>query len=134
MKVYCGKNRRGVWKASLDKNKLRKFTDVFECYADVINNGKLYMVETYHGFYYNYGSTLTGLKEELTYEFKLYSSVSAARKSNTWKEKERIAKENPDKYHVTHFYIASDSCGEPFEHGNVMENKFNTKIIGVRVI
>ena len=58
----------------------------------------------------------------------------AAKKSDEWKAREKEAKENPDKYHITPFSIASDDYGEPFTFGDVMAGKFNMAIIGVKVI
>lgn len=134
MKVYCGRNRKGVWKASLDESKVFKFDNVFECEVDVIHNNKLYMIEIYHGFDYNYYSESNPIYNDTKYVFQLYHSVSAAKKNDVWKEKEKLYKENPTQYHVTPFSIASDYYGEPFVYGDVMENKFNMQIIGIKVI
>lgn len=43
MKLYCGKNRKGVWKASLDESKVSKFSDVFESDVETIHNDKVYI-------------------------------------------------------------------------------------------
>lgn len=64
----------------------------------------------------------------------LYHSVSAAKKNELWKEREKLAEYYPEKYHVTPFSITSDDCGTPFAFGDVMEGKFNSEIIGVKVI
>lgn len=37
-------------------------------------------------------------------------------------------------YHITPFSIALDDFGEPFVYGDIMQDKFNMKIIGIKVI
>lgn len=49
-------------------------------------------------------------------------------------KKEKLAKENPEKYHVTTFSIRSNSYAQPFTYGDIMEGNFNMEIIGVKVI
>lgn len=134
MKLYCGKNKKGIWKASLDESKLSKFDNVFESEVDTINNNKVYLIKTYYGFDYNYGSTINPIYDVIRYVYQLYHSVSAAKKNEVWNEREKLAKEDPGKYHITPFSIASDDFGEPFMYGDVMQGKFNMEIIGVKVI
>lgn len=130
MKIYCGRNRKGVWKASTDITKIQMFNDLFSCNVDVIHNNRVYMLRTYYGF--DYG--LTSMNDVVEYVRKCFHSVSEAKKDETWKEKEKLSTESPNEYHVTPFSIASDDNGVPFEFGDVMENKFNIQIISVRVI
>lgn len=130
MKVYCGKNRKGVWKASLDEKKLEKFEDVFCDDVDVIHNHTLYMIQTYYGIDYGYDS----INDVKTYVHKLFHSVSAAKKNHTWRVKEQEAKETPEKFHVTPFLIASDDFGHPFTFGSADQNMFRMDIIRVKVI
>ena len=118
----------------MDESKLYKFADVFECEVETIHNDKVYMIKTYYGFDYNFGSMTSPIRDVVEYVHQLYHSVSAAKKNDIWKEKEKLVKENPEKYHVTPFSIASDSCGVPFWYGDVMEGNFNMEIIGVKVI
>lgn len=134
MKIYCGRNRKGTWKASLNKSKLYKFGDIFECEVETIHNDKVYMIKTYYGFNYNFNSMKNPISDVVEYVYQLYHSVSAAKKNDIWKKRERLAKESPEKYHVTPFYIASDSFGKPFMYGDVMEGNFNMEIIVVKVI
>jgi len=61
MKLYCGKNLNGIWKASLNEAKVDKFSDLFESDVDVIHNNKVYMIRIYHGYDYNYGSDVEQL-------------------------------------------------------------------------
>jgi len=114
MKLFCGRNKKGVWKASLDEAKVAKFDKVFETEVDTIHNNKVYLIKKYHGFDYNYGSATNSIYDVMKYVHKLYHSVSAAKKDKVWKEKEQRAYENPKDYHVTPFSIASDDFGHPF--------------------
>lgn len=134
MKIYCGKNRKGVWKASLDETKLSKFDRVFESEVETIHNDKVYMIQTYYGFDYNYGSSFNPIYDVVRHVPELFHSVSAAKKNKIWEERENLAKEEHEKYHITPFSIASDDFGEPFVYGDVMQDKFNMKIIGIKII
>lgn len=130
MKIYCGKNRKGVWKASLDESKVRKFDDVFESEVEMIHNDKVYLIRTYYGF--DYG--MQSMYDVVKYVRQAFHSVSAAKKNDIWKERENLAKESPEKYHVTPFSIATDDFGYPFTFGDAMAGNFNMQIIGVKVI
>lgn len=134
MKLYCGRNRKGVWKASFDEEKLSRFEDVFESEVETVHNNKVYMIHAYHGYDYNYGSEINPIFDVNRYVYQLFHSVSAAKKHETWKKREQLAKDNPKEYHVTPSSIASDDFGEPFTYGDAMSGKFNMEIIGVRVI
>lgn len=134
MKLYCGKNSKGQWKASADLSKVEKFASLFECEVPVVHNNKVYMIKTYYGFDYNYGSITNPICDVVRVEHKLYHSVNSARKSELWTEALNKAKENPEKFHVSDFNIASDAGGEPFMYGDVMQDKFNRSIIPVKVI
>lgn len=132
MKIYCGKNRKGVWKASLDKNKVSKFDEVFESEVETIHNGKAYMIKTYCGFDYGYSSGT--IHDVISHVPQLFHSVSAAKKSDIWRTREGLVKENPSKYHVTPFSIATDDFGHPFVYGDAMSGNFNMEIFTVKVI
>lgn len=133
MKVYCGRNKKGVWKASLDEEKLSKFDNVFEREVETIHDNKLYMIKTYYGFDYDYYGP-NGIYDDTKYVFQVFHSVSAAKKHSRWQTAEALVKANPSNYHVTPFSIASDDCGKPFTYGDVMEDKFNMQIIKISVI
>ena len=136
MKIYCGRNRKGVWKASLDRSKLCFFDDVFESEIDVIHNNKVYMIKTYYGFEYDYswGNGSSSIFDVVKYVFTVFHSVSAAKKHNMWKEREILAKKEPKNYHVTPFSIATDDGGVPFTYGDAMADNFNMQIITVKLI
>lgn len=118
----------------MDESKLYMFGDVFECEVETIHNDKVYMIKTYYGYDYNFDSMKNPISDVVEYVYQLYHSVSAAKKNDIWKGREKLAKESPEKYHVTPFSIASDSFGTPFTYGDIMEGNFNTEIIGVKVI
>lgn len=132
MKLYCGRNRKGVWKASLDEEKLSMFEDVFESEVETVHNNKVYMIQTYYG--YDYAYDFSRMYDVIKHVYELFHSASAAKKHDVWKKREQLAKEKPEEYHVTPFSIASDDFGEPFTYGDAMSGKFNMEIIGVRVI
>lgn len=137
MKIYVGRNHKGTYKASLDKNKLTKFDNVFETELPVIYNNKAYIIKTYHGYDYEYGfGTYYGshIRDVVTVVTTAFHSVTSAKRNETWKRKENLAKENPEKFHVTPFSIASDDCGSPFICGDTMLGMFNMEIIAVKLI
>lgn len=134
MVLFCGKNLRGIWKASTDKTKIDKFDNFFECELDDegVHNDKVYMIITYHGYDYDY-SDLGGVVDVRTHS-TLYNSMASAKKSTKWRAAEKRVEENPKDYHVTLYSIASDHYGSPFTYGDVAEDKFNMKIIGVKIV
>lgn len=117
-------------RASLDESKVRKFDDVFESEVETIHNDKVYLIRTYYGFDYGVHSIYDVVK----YVPQAFHSVLAAKKNDIWKEREKLAKENPEKYHVTPFSIATDDFGEPFMYGDAMAGNFNMQIVSVRVV
>lgn len=132
MKVYVGRNRKGVWKASLDYEKVKYYDHLRETDLQVIHE-RVYMIRIYYGIDYDYFSETKPIRDDVRYSQEVYHSVSSLKKSDTWKAKEKLVKENPDGYHVTPFSIASDSYGKPFMYGDVMEVMFNMKIVSVKV-
>lgn len=134
MKLYFGKNKKGVWKASEDESKLAKFSSVFESDVETVHGNRVYMIRTYYGFDYNFGSLTSSMYDVVNVCHQLFHSVHAAKKADVWKEREKLVKENPEKYHVTPFSIASDDGGSPFIFGDVMQGMFNMEIVPVRVI
>lgn len=136
MKVYYGQNKKGTWLASLDEEKLAKFNTVYSCDLDVIHNNKVYMIKTYYGFDYTYGTSIYGgssIYDVIAYS-GIYHSILSAKKSKIWSEREKLAKKYPEDYHVDNLSIASDDYGEPFIYGDCFAGKFNMKIIRVKVI
>ena len=135
MKIYFARNKRGIWKASLDKSAFTRCNEVFSCEVADIHNNRVFMIKTYYGFDYDLEIKHGGMIDSMKYSDKVYHSVSSAKKSETWKAAEKLAKENPNDYYVTPFSIASDDgTGSPFVFGDIMENKFNMQIFPIRVI
>ena len=131
-KIYFGENRKGTWKASFDKEKIIKF-DNFTCikFSEPIHLNKLYMIRKYYGFDYDYSAG--GIISRYEYS-TLFHSIMAAKKSKSWIEVEKLAKERPKDYIVQDRMIATDCGGEPFIYGDVMEGKINAEIIVVPLI
>lgn len=107
---------------------MSKFDRIFESEVETIHNEKVYMIQTYYGFDYN------PICDVIKYVPELFHSISAAKKNEIWKERENLVKAEPEKFHITPISIASDDFGEPFVYGDVMQDKFNMKIIGIKVI
>ena len=92
------------------------------------------MIKTYYGFDYNYGSTINPISDVIEYDFNLYHSVGAAKKSKLWSDRERLATEKPEDFHVTPFSITTDDGGSPFIYGDAMGGNYNISIYPVRVL
>ena len=132
MKIFYGKNRRGIWRASLNEETMSRYSN--GCYSEdnipVLHNAKVYMVEVYCGFDY----TSSGIRNVMSHS-RIFHSVMAAKKgSKLWKEYETEAKAHPELYFIDRVSIISNVNGEPFEYGDVMEGHISMKIIGVKVI
>ena len=131
MKIYCGKNLKGKWRASIDESKIKKLGNLFSCELEQIHNGKVYMVTCYSG--YDFDNARCRIQNVERYS-KLYHSVRASKNDMIWTEAVAESEKNPENFHVTDFSIASDDdTGSPFTYGDVKEGKFNVKIIGIRV-
>lgn len=50
MKIHCGKNRKGEWKASLERSKLGEPDFIFSSDIDFFCNNGVYVIDTYSGF------------------------------------------------------------------------------------
>lgn len=133
MKVYCGKNLKGKWKASLDIEKIKKFKDIFESEVPQINGNRVWMIKVYRGYDNDYINNRIVPVE--SYHQQLFHSVASAKKSDIWQKYLLIAKNDAKHHHISDFCIASDdNMGQPFEYGDIMDGKFNIKIIPVMVI
>ena len=133
--IWIGKNRRGVYKASLDEDTLNKFENVWCSSVKMVNNDRVYMISVYHGYDYNYGGNPAIYDVHSTCS-QLFHSVTEAKKSKFYNEYLKKAKENPDEHIITNFGIAckGDFEDDEFLYGDVMENKWNLSIKPVRVI
>lgn len=132
MKVYAGINRKGKWKASTDYSKVSKMDNLIETELDQIHD-RVYIIKIYYGFDYIY--ELGKIRDIVTYSKQVFHSASAARKSSIWKNRERVAKKNPEDHIFTEQYIATkEATGEPFTHGDIFMDKFNMSIIGIKLI
>lgn len=132
MEIFYGKNKRGIWRASLNYDTIMKYTSgVYDTTTiPVLHNGKVYMILVYTGFDYTSGGIVDCVSHS-----KVFHSVNACKKSDQWREYQKIAERDPENHIFDRVMIASkNSFGEPFEYGDCMEGKFNMKIIGVKVI
>lgn len=128
--IYFGRNKRGIWKASLDLskvNRMREFNSV-EVEKDQFHNNKMYMVTVYRGCDYSDCGICN-----VTAHTSLYASVNKAKHSDMWKQAMEEYKKAPEKFHKTEISITSDDNGQPFTYGDVMQGMFSMKIIGVKV-
>lgn len=101
MKVlYYGKNKNGLFKASFDKTKLEKFSDVDDCQINekMLHNNRLYMVVVYYGKYH---------KDSITQYTRPYTSVHSAKESFLWRWGLQNARSHQH-YHISRFDITSD--------------------------
>ena len=130
MKIWFGRNRKGQWKASLTPDRLKKFDILMEGEVPAVHDNRLWMIKVYQGFSYGGGS----IYDNAYVVQDVFHSVNSAKKSEQWQEKASLAKEEPKKYHVTDFSIASDDHGEPFVFGECEDGKFNMEIFPIRVI
>lgn len=128
--VYFGRNKRGIWKASLDVSKVNRMGDFnsVEVEKDQFHNNKMYMVTVYRGCDYSDCGMYN-----VTAHTSLYASVNKAKHSDMWKQAMEEYKKAPEKFHKTEISIASDDNGQPFTYGDVMQGMFSMKIIGVKV-
>ncbi len=132
--LYCGKNRKNQWKASFDKSKISKFDDIFETdlKPDLVHNNRVYMIAIYNGYSYDY--YYSKIEDDFSYINECFHSITSAKKHSLWLEKECLSRLNPDLYHITNRSIASDDNGKEFIHGDIMDDKFNIRIINVPII
>lgn len=132
--IWCGKNRKGKYKASLNKKDLEKFENVFWSFVNQVNNNRVYMIYVYYGYDYNYGYNPGIVNSEETV-LECFHSVTEAKKSKKYLSAMEKVKANPDKFIVDKFTIVSiDEFGDPFVYDDVLEGLFNLKIFPVPVI
>lgn len=133
--IWIGKNRKGVYKASLDEDTLNRFEDVWCSSVKMVNNDRVYMIRVYRGYDYNYGGN-PAIYDVYTTCSQLFHSVTEAKKSKFYKEYLDKANEKPDDHIITNFGIAckEEFGDDEFLYGDVMENRWNLSIKPVRVI
>ena len=137
MKIYCALNDRGRWKASKTYKKISRKLNNFMVTGidDYLVHDKVYLVEIYYGFDYNYDSMVNPIYNVIGHSNRVYYSIHDLKMNDEiWKKYEKIAKEDPENYHITDFSIASDNNGQPFTYGDVMEDKFNMRIINLKLL
>ena len=131
MKVYYGKNRRGVWRAALNRDRLAKFDEVYSADLPEVHD-KVFMVQIYHGFDYNYNTG--GIFDVFQYGKTVHHSLRSLKKNDPlWLKNAALIKEHPGEYFVDDFTIATMVGGEPFTYGDAMGDDFNMKVISIKV-
>ena len=93
MKIFYGKNRRGIWRASLNEETISRYSN--GCYSEdnihVLHNAKVYMVEVYCGFDY----TGSGIRNVIQHSGIFHSIMAAKKGSKSAKKKlNRLKKSN----------------------------------------
>lgn len=133
--IWIGKNRKGVYKASLDEDTLNRFENVWCSSVKMVNNDRVYMISVYHGYDYNYGGN-PAIYDVYSTCSQLFHSVTEAKKSKFYKKYLDKANENPDDHIISNFGIAckEEYGDDEFLYGDVMENRWNLSIKSVRVI
>ena len=123
LKLYCGQDAHGVWKASKRLEALHNFTNIFSSDIDeaALQDNTVYMAVAYYG----YGTICDTV---------LYTSIDDARQEAEWKKLYEKAKALPNKYRVTPISISSISKGKAFEVGDTTKNGFQWRVIDVNLI
>ena len=128
MVIYYGRTKDGFWKASPNPQMLNGVTvDLHQTNLQTVNNNKVYMIVTYHGYDYDYYTGNINTVESFS---KLFHSVHSAQNSDKWRDYKAV----PDVHDISPIEIASDNNGEPFIQGSILCGKFHAKIIGLKLI
>lgn len=93
----------------------------------------IYLVDMYRGFDYDFFGTpgmhdVTNSKSQI-----VYPCLEYAKKDPVWISCEQASKEAPKDYHVYPTKICSDDYGNDWFYGDVMEGKFSTEIVKIKV-
>lgn len=131
MKVFVGKNKRGIWRAALNRDKVAKLDNLMEVELPVIYD-KVFMVQIYHGFDYLYESGR--IIDVVQHSSTVYHSLRSLKKNDPlWLKTVAYVKEHPGEYFVDDFTIATMEGGEPFTYGDAMGDDFNMKAISIKI-
>lgn len=127
LKLYCGQDEQGVWKASRHLEALKGFTNIFSSDIDEVKlqDNTVYMAVAYYGY---------GTIYDMLFDIVLYTSIDEARQEAEWKKLYEKAKALPNKYRVTPISISSINKGKAFEVGDTTKNGFQWRVIDVNLI
>ena len=132
MKLYYGKDVRGIYKASLNYDTIRRYSsdgNISSGDVPVIHNGKVYLIKTLYGT-----DPITNEMVEAT--TGPYHSVSSAEKSESWDHLKDIARLyagiNGDDAEIV-IDETTIAVGSAVDQ-SLYDNCINSKIIGVQII
>ena len=135
MKIYVGKNVTGYLKASLSLDTMMRYScdgKIISGNIPLIHNAKVYMIQVYYGYDKN---KKTGESEDVTNLIGPFYSVASAESSESWKRLENIADYSGIPYVKAKGFLAQKNTdGSLFRHGDISNDLFNAKIIGIKVI
>ena len=132
MKLYYGKDMRGIYKASLNYDTLRHYSfnaNISSGAVPVIHNGNVYLIKTLFGT-----DPITNEMVEAT--SGPYHSVSSAEKSESWDHLKDIARLyagiNGDDAEIV-IDETTITVGSVLDQ-SLYDNCINSKIIGIQII
>lgn len=127
LKLYCGQDAHGVWKASKRLEALHNFTNIFSSDIDEarLQDNTVYMAVAYYGY---------GTIYDMLFDIVLHTSIDEVRQEAEWKKLYEKAKALPNKYRVTPISISSINKGKAFEVGDTTKNGFQWRVIDVSLI
>lgn len=148
--VYIIRNKKGTInqkQAYMDYNMAKEAVYYLDCqygygnesnyYIDKVElpyvSRNIYLVDFYRGFDYSFDGSpgmydVTNSKNQ-----SIYPSIAEAKKDPIWISSEALAKEDPENHHVYPTKICSDDYGMDWCYGDVMDGKFSTKIVKIKV-
>lgn len=131
MTIYYAKNYRGLWKASLNRERIASWSadgEVRFGSVPLIRNAKVYLIKTEYGVDPETNEMVEGISGP-------FYSVNSAKKSDSWLTiSDIVAAYSGSDTMVSETSIMSLASDMNFEHVNLYDDCFNTKIIGVELI
>lgn len=135
MKVYIGKDMRGILKASLNLDTIMKYSfdgNIQSGYVNTIHNGKIYMIHVYYG--YDYVDQI-GEWIDVINDVGPFHSVTSAVNSESWQTLEMVARHSDHRFINKRGIISAvNADGSLYTRGDIRKDLFNAKIIGVQLI
>ena len=132
MKLYYGRDVRGIYKASLNYDTIRRYLfdgNISSGDVPVIHNGKVYLIKTLYGT-----DPITNEMVEAT--SGPYYSVSSAEKSESWDQLKEIARlyAGIDGGDAEIAMDATSITAGSVLDQSLYDNCINSKIIGIQII
>lgn len=132
MKLYYGRDVRGIYKASLNYDTIRRYSfdgNISSGDVPVIHNGKVYLIKTLYGT-----DPITNEMVEAT--SGPYYSVSSAEKSESWNQLKEIVRlyAGIDGGDAEIAMDATSITAGSVLDQSLYDNCINSKIIGIQII